>query len=159
VFDTPNWFPCSAYWGPQLFMPNQSRGPWVFEIVPSTRPQEPIEFYEVSDGRFGPVLHPHGLVLVRDDLLAVLREACGSSFATYRAAIGPVRSEHRRNDYSVIKPSESISRDAILMPLTGPVLVALADYSGTFVVSTALREIIESHHIEGIEFEPTIFVE
>jgi hypothetical protein len=115
-----------------------SDGAWVTELDPANRPQEPVQFFHVREGVFGPVLHSSGLILFRQELLTLLSKLTPGEFRAYRASIRRVHAAEARLDYSVIK-----------IPRKTPIasLCDLPVHSGLSVVAECVDSVVVSREL------------
>ena len=152
------WEPGSIEAPPLLWLANASDGTWVHELTPSNVPAPPIQFFLIQKrGTFGPVLGHPGLVIFRNDLLAVLEELSVAEFAAYPATIRPPQSDETVDNYNVIKIPHTTPLAAVTTRVGRPVLSVARGRIDMVLVSDELRALLELANIPGLAFyEPSI---
>ena len=138
---------------PLVVLAHASEGTWVAELLPASPPVEPVRFWVVRGGQFGPILHTSGLILLRLDLRYVLTEFCVVPYVAYSAILGPPQSQETRDDYAVIKVPSTTPIAALCSPPPNPIQLSVVSESpNSLLVSADLRAQLEAHGIPDLRF-------
>ena len=144
---------------PLVVLADASRGSWVDELVPSAPPNDPVRFFVVKNGEFGPLIHASGLVLIRRDLSDVLAEFPVVDYDAYAAVLGPPQSSDTRDDYSVIKVPISTPIESLSDRPSNPIVLSfVVEAPDCLLVSNGLRTQLEAHSIPGLIFAEPLFL-
>ena len=151
------WLLGSTEPAPLVVIANASDGPWVSELNPDQLPSPPLQFFNVTEGTFGPILQSAGLVLLRSDLLAALRRFPVGELPAYRATIRAPQCDATIDDYWVIKVPRSIPLASVTTPVGRPALCVLQEAIDALLVSDELRVLLESSPVPDLSFSEPLF--